>query len=61
MAPKEGYFAQAASILGYLKKFSKVTAIIDNSYPDHSKYQIDLKHDWKEFYPDVEEETHMIW
>ena len=56
MAPREGHFTKAVRILGYLKKFSKGTIIIDNNYLDHSKYKTDLEHDWTEFYPDAEEE-----
>ena len=42
--------------MGYFKKFSKVTIIIDNNYSDHSKYKVDLEHDWTELYSDAEEE-----
>ena len=56
MAPREGHFAKAVRILGYLKKFSMEKIIIDNSYPDHFKYKKDLEHDWTEFYLDAEEE-----
>ena len=56
MAPREVHFAKAVRILGYLKTFSKRTIVIDNSYPDHSKYHIDLQHDLKEFYPHAEAE-----
>ena len=55
LVSREGHFTKAVRILGYLKKFSKGTIIIDNNYPDHSKHKKDLEHNWTEFYPDVEE------
>jgi hypothetical protein len=39
-----------------LKKRPKGHLLCDTSYPDHSKYDSDLKHDWEEFYPDAQEE-----
>ena len=56
MAPREGHFKAAVRILGYLKKLSKGIILLDNSYPDHSKYQTDLEYDWTGFCPDAEEE-----
>ena len=55
-APREGHFKAAVRILGYLKSTPKGTILLDNSYPDHSQYKTELKHDWQEFYPDAEEE-----
>ena len=56
MAPRKGHLSKAVRILGYIKRFSKGTIVIDNSYPEHSKCHKDLEHDWTEFYPDAEEE-----
>ena len=56
MAPKEGHFAAAIRILGYLKGFPKGMILLDNSYPDHAKYATEVDQDWTEFYPDAEED-----
>jgi hypothetical protein len=39
-----------------LKTFPKGRVIIDTSYPNHSEYLVDDLRNWKDFYPDVEEE-----
>ena len=57
MAPREGHLKAAQRILTYLKTFSKGRIIMDNSYPDHSKYPTEEHGNWKEFYPDAEEDV----
>ena len=56
MAPREGHLKAAKRILGYLKTFPKGRTIFDISYPDHSKYPTTDHPNWKEFYPDAEED-----
>ena len=56
MAPKEGHFKAAVRILGYLKAFPKGTILLDNSYPNHAKFETEIEQDWTEFYPYAEEE-----
>ena len=56
MAPREGHLKAAKRILGYLKTFPKGRTIFDISYPDHSKYPMTDHPNWKEFYPDAEED-----
>jgi hypothetical protein len=43
-------------ILAYLKTFPKGRLIIDTSYPNHSEYPVDNHPNWKDFYPDAEED-----
>jgi hypothetical protein len=56
MAPKEGHIKAVKRILAYLKTFPKGSVIIDTSYPSHSEYPVDDHPNWKDFYPDAEEE-----
>jgi Reverse transcriptase (RNA-dependent DNA polymerase) len=56
MAPREGHLKAVKRILAYLKTFPKGTVIIDTSYPNHSEYLVDDLPNWKDFYPDAEEE-----
>jgi hypothetical protein len=56
MAPREGHLKAAKRILAYLKTFQKGRVIIDTSYPNHFDYLLDDLPNWKEFYPDAEEE-----
>ena len=56
MVPREGHLKAAKRILAYLKTFPKVRVIIDTSYPNHSEYLVDDLPNWKDFYPDAEEE-----
>jgi hypothetical protein len=43
-------------IFAYLKTFTKGRLMIDTSYPDHSVYPVEDHPNWKDFYPDAEEE-----
>ena len=56
IAPKEGHLKAALQVLGYLKTYTKGRILIDISYPDHSQYPTETHDNWKEFYPDAEED-----
>jgi hypothetical protein len=56
MAPREGHLKAAKWILAYLKTFPKGRVIIDTSYPSHYEYPVEDHPNWKDFYPDAEEE-----
>jgi hypothetical protein len=43
-------------VFGYLKKFPKCRIVIDPGYQDNSKHQATEYEDWKEFFPDAEEQ-----
>jgi hypothetical protein len=43
-------------ILAYLKTFPKGKLIVDTSYPDHPIYPVEDHPNWRDFYPDAEEE-----
>lgn len=43
-------------MFGYLKKFPKGKIIVDPSYRDHSDITVKDYENWKDFYPDAEEE-----
>ena len=57
-APRQGHFEAMIRVLGYLKKFYKGRIIMDPNYRDNSDYEKKIKDydNWKEFYPDAEEE-----
>ena len=57
MAPREGHLKAAKRILGYLKTYSKGRIIFDTNYPYHSQFPTTDHPNWKEFYPDAEEEV----
>ena len=56
MSQREGYLKAAKRILDYFKTFPKERIIVDTTYPDHSIYPIEERPNWKDFYPDTEEE-----
>jgi hypothetical protein len=56
MSPREGQLKAVKRILAYLKTFPKGRLIVDTSYPDHSVYPDEGHPNWKDFYPDAEEE-----
>jgi hypothetical protein len=56
MAPREGHLKAVKRILSYLKTFPKGRVIFDTSYPNHSEYPVEDRSNWKDFYPDAEEE-----
>jgi hypothetical protein len=56
MLPREGHLKAAKIILTYLKKNPKGSIIDDRTYPNHSTYTIKSHPNWKDFYPDAEEE-----
>jgi hypothetical protein len=43
-------------VFGYLKKFPKGRIVIDPGYQDNSKYHVTDYENWKEFYPNAEEQ-----
>ena len=43
-------------VFGYLKKFPKGKIVVDSGYQDNSAFKINEYQNWKEFYPDAEEE-----
>jgi hypothetical protein len=56
MASREGYLKGVKRILAYLNTFPKGTVMIETSYTNHSEYFIVDLPNWKDFYPDAEEE-----
>jgi hypothetical protein len=56
MSPREGHLKAVKRILAYLKTFLKGRLIVDTLYPDHSVYPVEDHPNWKDFYPDAEEE-----
>jgi hypothetical protein len=43
-------------ILAYRKNLPKGRVIVDTTYPDHSIYNVEDHPNWRDFYPDAEEE-----
>jgi hypothetical protein len=43
-------------VFGYLRNHQKGRILIDSGYFDHSEYQTEAYENWREFYPDAEEE-----
>ena len=56
MAPREGHLHAIKRVFSYLKKFPKGKIVIDSDYQDTSTFKINEYQNWKEFYPNVEEE-----
>jgi hypothetical protein len=56
MEPREGHLKAAKRSMAYLKTFPKGRVIIDTSYPSHSEHPVEDHPNWKDFYPDAEEE-----
>jgi hypothetical protein len=56
LAPREGHLKAVKSILACLKTFPKGRVIVNISFPNHSEYLVDDLPNWKDFYPDAEEE-----
>jgi len=56
MQPREGHLAASLRILRYSKTFPKGRILVDKKIPDQSNYKDDQHLDWREFYPDAEEE-----
>jgi hypothetical protein len=44
------------NILAYLKTFPNGRLLINTTYPDHSIYPVEDHPNWKDFYPNAEEE-----
>ena len=55
-APREGHLDALKRVFGYLKKYSKGHIIINPKYPDHQQFNIEKYDQWREFYPDAEED-----
>ena len=58
MSPKEGHMTAFQWILGYSKKTSEFIQrlLINPKQPEHEEYECFNYDNWKEFYPDAEEE-----
>jgi hypothetical protein len=56
MAPKEGHLKAVKRILASMKTFQKRRVTVDTLYPSHSEYPVGDHPNWKDFYPDDEEE-----
>jgi hypothetical protein len=56
MAPREGHIKAAERIFAYLKHYPKGKIVCDPHPPDHSSFESKVHDNWKEFYPDAEEE-----
>jgi hypothetical protein len=56
MSPREGHLKAVKSILAYLKTFPKGRVIVDTTCLDHPTYPVEDHQNWKDFYPDAEEE-----
>jgi hypothetical protein len=56
MLPREGHLRAAKRILALIDKFSNGRIKIDKTYPNHSTYPIEDHPNWKDFYPDSEED-----
>ncbi len=56
MSLREGHLKAVKRILAYMKTFPKGRVIVDTTYPDHSIYPVEDHPNWKDFYPDAEEE-----
>jgi hypothetical protein len=61
MAPREGHFKAMKRILGYLRKYTKGRILIlDLGFFDHKEHQSNNFDNWREFFPDAEEEKARI-
>ena len=56
MAPREGHLSAMKQVFGYLMKFPKGKIVVDARYQDNLEFKINEFENWKEFYPDAEEE-----
>ena len=56
MVPRDGHLQAMKRVFGYLKKYNKGRLIVDAHFPDHSQYKTQDFDNWKEFYPDAEED-----
>ena len=55
MAPREGHFKAALRIISYLHYYKKARLVFDTTELDIGDIEF-VDHDWKELYPDAEEE-----
>jgi hypothetical protein len=56
MSLREGNLKDSERILDYLKIFQKERFIVYTTYLNHFNYHIDDHNNWKDFFPDAEEE-----
>ena len=56
MSPREGLMKAVKKILAISQDFLTGRIIVDTTYPDHSIYPVEENPNWKDFYPDDEEE-----
>ena len=59
MSPRKGHFDASLRVLGYLKKTSEYNpkTLVNPTIPKHPEYEAYDYDNWKEFYPDAEEEV----
>ena len=56
MAPREGHMKALCRVLSYLKNNPEGKIVFDISHPDHEKYFTEPEADWKDMYPEAQEE-----
>jgi len=56
MAPRIGHLARMKKLFCYLKTRPQGRLLCDPSYPDHSQYETEERHNWADMYPDASEE-----
>ena len=56
MQPREGHLKAVKHVFGYLKAFPKGRIIIDPNYHDWDQFESKEYDNWKELYPDAEED-----
>ena len=56
-APRQGHLDGMKQVFGYLKKWTKGAIMIDPKYPDHAQFQAESYEQWREMYPDTEEDV----
>ena len=58
MAPRQGHLDAAVRIIGYLKKTQRLNPkiLVNPDLPNHDQYESYDYDNWKEFYPEAEEE-----
>jgi hypothetical protein len=55
MKPRQGHFAAALRLFGYLKAFTNGRLLVDTNFPIRP-VDTNVTYDWTEFYPDAAEE-----
>ena len=55
--PRMGHLKGMIRVFGYLKRYSKGKILIDPNYPNHENHITEQYDNWKEFYPEAEEDV----